>query len=179
MASRLLFWWTLLALASSCTTEEPPKSKHEAKVEAPQAKPELSPEWKIESGIVMLAWPDLAIPDYRPEFSEAIGEEVQIPIFREEVKQLNGRMVEISGFFFPFEDDPENPYYVLSQNPWSQCFFCGAAGPESVMDLLLKEKPGRLKMDDKVTFRGRLKLNDSDVMFLNYILEDAEWVKNP
>jgi len=179
MAFRGWIWWILLALASSCSTEESPNNKNEVRVEATQAITELSSEWKIESGFVMLEWPDLAIPDYRPEFSEKIGEEVQIPLFREEVKQLNGRMVEISGFFFPFEDDPENPYYVLSQNPWSQCFFCGAAGPESVMDLLLKEKPVKLKMDDKVTFRGRLKLNDADVMFLNYILEDAEWVKNP
>ncbi|MEO0043093.1 MAG: hypothetical protein RL329_2541, partial [Bacteroidota bacterium] len=30
------------------------------------------------------------------------------------------------------------------------------------------------KKDDTVTFRGQLKLNDSDLMFFNYILENAE-----
>jgi hypothetical protein len=32
-------------------------------------------------------------------------------------------------------------------------------------------------MDDRVTFKGRLRVNDSDVMYLNYILDDAELVK--
>ncbi len=138
---------------------------------------EDSTAWPMEDGYIVLQWPDLAIPDYRVEYREEINQEVNIPLFREDVKQLNGKRVKITGFFFPFEDNPEDPYYVLSQYPFSQCFFCGAAGPESVMDLLMKDKPGKIKMDDYVTFKGRLKLNDNDVMFLNYILEDAELVQ--
>jgi hypothetical protein len=179
MAFKTVLQPILLMLATACSSEEAAKNPNRPPLANPEPQSELSSDWKMNAGYVVLEWPDLAIPDFRPEFNAEIGEEVQIPIFREEIKPLNGQMIEISGFFFPFEDDPQNPYYVLSQNPWSQCFFCGAAGPESVMDLLMKQKPGKLKMDDKVTFRGRLKLNDADVMYLNYMLEDAERVKNP
>jgi hypothetical protein len=138
---------------------------------------EDSSAWPEENGYILLQWPDLAIPDYRTEYNETIDQEVNIPLFREDVRQLHGKKVRIKGFFFPFGDNPDEPYYVLSQYAFSQCFFCGAAGPESVMDLLVKEKPSNIKMDDFVEFSGRLKLNDTDVMFLNYILEDATLIK--
>ncbi len=178
MGFRNIILLSVLSIQLACTPEDASNKSEKSMVEVPAPAIAVSDQWKTKAGFVILEWPDLAIPEYRPEFNQEIGEEVQIPFFRDEVRQLDGRLVEISGFFFPFEDDPQNPYYVLSQYPYSQCFFCGGAGPESVMDLLLKDKPRKLKMDDRVTFRGRLKLNDKDVMFLNYILQDAEWVEN-
>jgi hypothetical protein len=41
----------------------------------------------------------------------------------------------------------------------------------------IKLRPGtnqKFTTDDRITFRGRLRLNDDDLYFLNYILEDAE-----
>jgi hypothetical protein len=42
----------------------------------------------------------------------------------------------------------------------------------------LKFKPGHreYKMDEWITFKGVLRLNDSDINSLNYIIEDAEEV---
>ncbi len=164
--------WLLFACGGHPPGEEPESTTGQTSPE-PE---EETVDWPMEDGYIALNWPDLAIPDYRVEFNEEIQQEVNIPIFRDEVKKLDGRLVVIKGFFFPFEDNPDEPYYVLSQFPFSQCFFCGAAGPESVMDLLMKSKPGKMKMDDYVTFKGRLRLNDNDVMYLNYILEEAEWM---
>jgi hypothetical protein len=146
--------------------------------------PTVFPEVAIDTtafeksdGYYVLNWADLAIPDFRMEYSEEAESEVMIPIFSPQVRYLNGKQVIIKGFFFPFEESVEEAYYVLSQFPFSQCFFCGAAGPESVMDLIPKSKFPRLKMDDHRAFRGRLRLNDSDFLYLNYILEEAELVK--
>jgi hypothetical protein len=163
----------VLILTSACSPEPKPK---QTPATAPLLKEDTS-AWPEENGYILLQWPDLAIPDYRTAYNDTIKQEVNIPIFRDDVKQLDGKLVRIKGFFFPFEDNPEDPYYVLSQYAFSQCFFCGAAGPESVMDLITKEKPRKISMDDFVEFKGRLKLNDTDVMFLNYILEDATLVK--
>ncbi|MBX2926703.1 MAG: hypothetical protein KF852_02605 [Saprospiraceae bacterium] len=142
--------------------------------------PEVEPDttvWPLQEGYYVLNWPDLAIPDYREEYNEEIQQEVSIPLFRDAVKKLDGQLVRIMGFFIPLDENPEEVFYVLSQFPNSQCFFCGAAGPDSVMDLLPASKLTNIKMDDHVTFQGRLRLNDEDVMFLNYILEEAELVK--
>ncbi len=65
--------------------------------------------------------------------------------------------------------------YVLSAYPYSMCFFCGGAGPESVMGLKLK-KNRKFKTDEIHLFKGTLELNANDIYELNYILADAEVV---
>jgi hypothetical protein len=62
----------------------------------------------------------------------------------------------------------------LSKNPYTSCFFCGAAGPESVACIILKTKAPKLKVDKMVTVKGRLRLNETNTDMLNFILEEAE-----
>ncbi|MCB0847224.1 MAG: DUF3299 domain-containing protein, partial [Bacteroidetes bacterium] len=64
--------------------------------------------------------------------------------------------------------------YALSANPFASCFFCGNAGPESVMDLELTSYDKVYFTDDYVTFQGKLILNDSDLNKMCYVLEEAE-----
>ena len=47
------------------------------------------------------------------------------------------------------------------------------------MDIQLKNRKlaKRFGKDDQITFRGKLKLNEKDFNYFNYIIEDAEWVK--
>jgi len=50
--------------------------------------------------------------------------------------------------------------YALSAFPFSSCFFCGAAGPESVMEILF-DSPQELLTDDVITVIGQIKLNST------------------
>ena len=88
------------------------------------------------------------------------------------VKAMDGKQVQIRGFIIPV--DIVQDYYVLSANPYSSCFFCGQAGPESVMEIEMVKKYEGLRMDQVITFKGKLRLNVDDIYQLNYILEDAE-----
>lgn len=95
------------------------------------------------------------------------------PIFGEKVIALNNQLVQISGYIIPV--DISSGMYVLSAYPFSACYFCGGAGPESVMQLKFKELPKeKLKTDDYITFKGKLKLNSTNYEDLNYILLNAE-----
>ena len=113
------------------------------------------------------------------EFDEIWSEEFQayymVPKFSESVKEMNGKEVQIRGFIIPV--DIVQDYYVLSANPYSSCFFCGQAGPESVMEIQMIKKYEGLRMDQVITYRGTLKLNVDDIYQLNYILEDAEIIE--
>ena len=110
------------------------------------------------------------------EFDEIWSEEFQayymVPKFSSSFKVLDNKEVQIRGFIIPV--DIVQDYYVLSANPYSSCFFCGQAGPESVMEVQLIKKYEGLRMDQVITFKGKLKLNVDDIYQLNYILEDAE-----
>ena len=113
------------------------------------------------------------------EFDEIWSEEFQayymVPKFSESVKKMDGKEVQIRGFIIPV--DIVQDYYVLSANPYSSCFFCGQAGPESVMEIQMIKKYEGLRMDQVITYKGILKLNVDDIYQLNYILEDAEIIE--
>ena len=110
------------------------------------------------------------------EFDEVWSEEFQayymVPKFSKAVEALDGKEVQIKGFIITV--DIVQDYYVLSANPYSSCFFCGQAGPESVMEVQMVKQYEGLRMDQIITYKGRLRLNSDDIYQLNYILEDAE-----
>ncbi|HWA33477.1 MAG TPA: hypothetical protein VG737_05080, partial [Cyclobacteriaceae bacterium] len=94
------------------------------------------------------------------------------PVFDQKIISLAGTEITLKGYYMPMET--EQNQLIISKNPYASCFFCGGAGPESVAEALLKEKSPRLKVDQIITVKGKLKLNDKDVNHMNFILVDAE-----
>ncbi|MEM6318416.1 MAG: DUF3299 domain-containing protein [Bacteroidota bacterium] len=93
--------------------------------------------------------------------------------FGESLQQLDSQMVTITGYIIPM--DPMGITYVLSRNPNATCFFCGGAGPETVLQLNPKVAGvRRYQTDTKMTFKGRLKMNKKDIDSLTFELEEAE-----
>ncbi len=97
------------------------------------------------------------------------------PTFGPAVQKLNGKTVELTGYVLPV--DYESNLYVLSAFPYSACFFCGGAGPESVVSLKFKKPGKKFKTDERRTFNGTLKLNADNIYELNYIIADAEMIE--
>lgn len=93
------------------------------------------------------------------------------PTFSGDILKWNKKRVEISGYYLPIDLSPDA--IVLSRYPMATCFFCGEAGPESVVMVYTRHKQRGLKMDQKVTFEGTLELNDTDIYQLSFILKDA------
>lgn len=93
--------------------------------------------------------------------------------FGESLAELAGKEVQITGYIIPM--DPMGITYVLSRNPNATCFFCGGAGPETVLQLqMLPGTLNRYTTDDRLTFKGILKLNEKDINSLTYQLLEAE-----
>ncbi len=119
-----------------------------------------------------LDWNALESIEFKKRFVKSYDAYAMFPIFSAAVKNLDGKMVEIAGFTIPLE--PSTKWVALSMNPNASCFFCGAAGPASVMTIRFKKGRKEYNIDDYKRFRGRLKLNGSDINEFYYILEDAE-----
>ena len=119
-----------------------------------------------------VTWQILKDVKFQDKWSEEFQAYYSVPTFGSNVKAYDGKEIEIRGYIIPI--DIVEGYYVLSANPYSQCFFCGQAGPESVMEIQMKKEYSDLRMDQVITFKGTLRLNADDVYQLNYILEDAE-----
>ncbi|GMQ31303.1 hypothetical protein [Algoriphagus confluentis] len=94
------------------------------------------------------------------------------PEFTEELKVLKGKEVVLKGFYIPL-DLQSSQTIILSKYPMAECFFCGAAGPESVAVVYLEAKPPRMKVDQIVEVRGILDLNATDVEEMTFIIRNA------
>jgi hypothetical protein len=124
------------------------------------------------SGYPSLIWPKLYDIEYdsKTEFIGDFGK----PIFSAAAKSLAGKTISLPGYMMPFEGGMRASHFMLSATPVYACFFCGAGGPESVVEVYLT-KP--VNYNDKIVeIRGRLKLNDSNPEHMFYILEDAEFL---
>lgn len=100
-----------------------------------------------------------------------------LPEFSNKLKKLEGKEVTVKGYMLPIE--PENDLFLLSRNPFASCFFCGGGGPESVIELNLKSGHPKFKMDQVVTIKGKLRLNNEDFEHMMYILDEAEPEESP
>ena len=67
----------------------------------------------------------------------------------------------------------EENTYVLSAFTFAACFFCGGAGPESVLQLELKTANRNYRTDEWKRFKGIFRLNDWNPDNMYYILEEA------
>ncbi|TXC78463.1 DUF3299 domain-containing protein [Luteibaculum oceani] len=124
----------------------------------------------IVSAQQQIDWKILSDVTFEERYSDELASYIMIPTFGEKVKQLEGKLVKIKGYVIPL--DVKMNQYVLSANPFASCFFCGNAGPETVMDIVFKAQEN-LRTDQYMEIEGVLELNKNDVYRLNYILMEA------
>lgn len=120
-------------------------------------------------------WKTLAKITYKKEYDEFLGFKIDKPVFSEEIKSLNGKEVTVKGFIIPVEGYKSHKEFIISAFPYSMCFFCGGAGPETVMEVTAAEPVDYSA--ESITIKGKLKLNSDDVNKLMYSLTDARIVK--
>ena len=77
---------------------------------------------------IEIDWFKLRDVYYKSEYKEEIGGYFQTPYFGEGVESLDNEYVKITGYMLTLA--PDAGVFVLSQNPYADCFFCGYGGPE-------------------------------------------------
>ncbi|MEM9857476.1 MAG: DUF3299 domain-containing protein [Bacteroidota bacterium] len=122
-----------------------------------------------------ISWSTLDDVTFTDKYSEEAQGYYYYPQFGKSVKELEGKQVFLKGYMLVI--DPSQNIYILSRYPYASCFFCGSGGPESIVELQLKPKHPKFKMDQIVTISGTLVLNYDDIYQCNYILGDAEIYK--
>jgi len=120
-------------------------------------------------------WLKLRDVYYKSEYREDVDGYFQTPYFGETVELLDNKEVVITGYMLTLA--PDEGIYVLSQNPYADCFFCGYGGPESAIELRLKPGHDSFFMDELVTVVGILRLNRLDVSSGVYIMDNAIAIK--
>ncbi len=119
-----------------------------------------------------ITWNDLEDVEFEDVYYDEVDEFIAYPHFGQSVTNLSGVEVSLTGYILAL--DPDEGYYILSKGPFASCFFCGGGGPETIVELELKNKNQYFMMDEVATIKGVLKLNADDIYQCVYILQNAE-----
>ncbi|TNE30618.1 MAG: DUF3299 domain-containing protein [Bacteroidetes bacterium] len=92
-----------------------------------------------------------------------------------EILVLDGTSVQITGYIIPL--DVQGDDYALSAFAFSSCFFCGGAGPETVMGLSFQDVPDRMSTDDVVKLKGVLRVRELPGQGFHYQLDQVEIIR--
>jgi hypothetical protein len=141
-------------------------------------------KWVVFSALVVIGllfsqnlkaqgvWKSLSEVSYK--ISKDNFGELYVPVFSDNIKKLEGKVVEADGYIIPFEGMFKPNHIILSSLPLAECFFCGSGGPETVMEVMLTNP---IKYTSKrVKVKGKLTLNANDPEKLMYILKDAQLI---
>jgi hypothetical protein len=119
-------------------------------------------------------WKTLAKITYKKEYDDFLGFKIDKPVFSDAILALEGKEVTIKGYIIPVEGYKSHKEFIFSAFPYNMCFFCGGAGPETVMEVVASEAVKYTT--DPILLTGKLVLNADDINSLMYKLEDAKMV---
>ncbi|OEK03850.1 hypothetical protein BFP97_12345 [Roseivirga sp. 4D4] len=119
-------------------------------------------------------WKVLSKVEIEKRFDEVLNYEIDFPTFSDDVKALNGKEIILEGWMIPLDELRGKNYFVLSALPFANCFFCGGAGPETVVEVFSEKN---IKFTEKrIKVKGILNINPDDPMKLMYILQKTELI---
>lgn len=102
------------------------------------------------------------------------GYGVERPVFSKYLKSFQGKKVRLKGYMIPLEETGGKGKFMLSALPFNICYFCGAAGPETVVETEIQQN---IKFTTKqIVMEGVLFLNDRDPDHHIYILKSASLI---
>lgn len=102
------------------------------------------------------------------------GGEMEVPIFSAHLKEYNGKKIKLKGFVIPVSETGDESKFMLSSLPFNVCYFCGAAGPETIVEVETNQK---VKFTSQaIWMEGTLYLNEKDPDHHIYILKSAKTI---
>lgn len=124
----------------------------------------------VAGDIKTVKWDMLTDITYQKKYNKEYEMYFNYPVFGKKIQGLKNAQIVISGYAIPLDMDT----YVLSKYVFASCFFCGGAGPETIMGITFKGKPQKkLRTDDYITLTGTFRLNEEDVNEFMYHIDEA------
>ena len=97
--------------------------------------------------------------------------------FAKMIEDLNGEEIEVKGYIVPLEGQIAQSHFMYSAYPYNMCFFCGKAGPESVMEVFMEEGD-KVKFTEKaIRLKGIFRWQPNVLNDIMFTLEHATLVK--
>lgn len=122
-------------------------------------------------------WRTLGMVTFETEYDVNFGMEIKTPTLSPMVEQMSGQEIEVEGYIIPLSGKIKQSHFMYSYLPPNMCFFCGKAGPESAMQVFMKDKKMLAYTDERIQLKGTLVINTADLTVPMYSLENAEIIE--
>lgn len=121
-------------------------------------------------------WETLAMVHLESKFDDMTAMIIKTATPKEEAMLLDGTVIEVRGYMIALDVKAEKSEFLFSRYTQNMCFFCGAAGPETAMQVYMKGNKKVKHSSEKIALRGKLKIQSGDPSGLIYILEESELI---
>lgn len=118
-------------------------------------------------------WGTLGMVSFKTEYDAEFGIEVKKPSVSPVAMMMNGKTIEVEGYYIALTAKTAQSHFMLSKFTQNMCFFCGKAGPETAMQVFMKDAKKVAFTEDKIKVKGILRISPKDANSLLYTLEDA------
>ena len=93
--------------------------------------------------------------------------------FRTLIENMDGDEIEVKGYVIPLSGKKAQSNFMFSAYPYNMCFFCGKAGPESVMEVFMKDNKTVNFSEKPIKIVGTFRFYPNDPNEIMYKLENA------
>jgi hypothetical protein len=141
--------------------------------------------WKMLGVIIFLAflpaagfsqtgvWSTLAMLKYDRNDDGTINPEGK---FLPMIQRLEGKEITVRGYMIPLTGKRAQSNFMFSAYPYATCFFCGQAGPETVMEVFMEGNKALEFSETPVELKGVFRFQPSKGEIM-YTLEKASLIK--
>lgn len=93
--------------------------------------------------------------------------------FEDIIKDMDGDEITVRGYIIPLSGKRAQSQFMFSAYPYNTCFFCGGAGPESVMETSMQAGKTVEFSEKPITLRGTFRYQANSETEIFYRLENA------
>jgi len=125
-------------------------------------------------------WRTLGMIKFEKQFSENDGvAQSRKPRVEPMIQAMDGDEIIVKGYVIPLSGKMEQSHFMFSAYPYANCFFCGKAGAESVMEVFTKDDKKVAYSDEPIYMKGTFKYLGYKPNDLMFELKDAVQVDAP
>ena len=128
---------------------------------------------EVSYGQTKDVWMTLSLVTFKTTYNPDLLMEESVAKLSSAVEKLEGTEVELEGYIILLTGQVTQSHFMLSKFPQSTCFFCGKAGPETAMQVFMRDNKKIKVTERKVRVKGTLYINPKDASSLLYTLENA------
>lgn len=90
------------------------------------------------------------------------------------ISDMEDKEIQVRGYIIPLTGKKAQNHFMFSAFPYAMCYFCGNAGPETVMEVYMQIGKKVEFSEKPILLKGKFKWHSKDLTDVMFKLEEAE-----